>query len=106
MREDAPFDVEGPLLWGYFFVDADKARLKPLAEELARQGFREAGLFRSDDRGTYFLQVERVERHTPESLHQLNQQLYALAERFGIASYDGMDAGPVEPDAGDSAPQG
>jgi exonuclease I len=96
MKENAPFDVEGDLLWGYFFTDADKAKLRPLAEELAALGYREVALYRTDDRRMYFLHVERVERHTPESLDALNRRFEALAERHGIVSYDGMDVGPVE----------
>jgi hypothetical protein len=96
MKENAPFDAEGDLLWGYFFTDADKAKLKPVAEELAALGYREVALYRTDDRRTYFLHVERVERHTAESLDALNQRFQALAQRHGIDAYDGMDVGPVE----------
>lgn len=96
MKEEAPFDADGELLWGYFFIDGDKKKLRPLADELIAQGYREAGLYRTDDRKTYFLHVERVEKHTPDTLHERNGQFYALAERFGIESYDGMDVGPVD----------
>jgi hypothetical protein len=34
-------------------------------------------------------------RMKTRSLHERNQQLHALAERFGIESYDGMDVGPA-----------
>ena len=96
MKEEAPFDADGDLLWGYFFTDADKKKLRPVADELASLGFREVALYRTDDRKTYFLHVERVEKHTPESLHERNAEFYEIAERFGIESYDGMDVGPVE----------
>jgi hypothetical protein len=62
-------------------------------------GYREVALYRTDDRSTYFLHVERVERHTPVSLHARNQELDALAKRHGIDAYDGMDVGPVEESA-------
>ena len=96
MRAEAPFDVDSELLWGYFFTDPSKKKLRPLADELLQQGYREAGLYRTDDRTTYFLHVEKVEKHTPESLDERNAHLQALADRFGIESYDGMDVGPVE----------
>jgi hypothetical protein len=95
MKQDAPFDADGELLWGYFFTDADKKKLRPVADELVQLGFREVALYRTDDRKTYFLHVERVEKHTPESLHERNTEFYEIAERFGIESYDGMDVGPV-----------
>jgi hypothetical protein len=96
MREEAPFDVDGELLWGYFFTDADKKKLRPLLDELLASGYQEVGLYRTDDRQTYFLHVERVEKHTPISLDARNHELQQLAERHGIESYDGMDVGPVE----------
>ena len=95
MRAEAPFDVDGELLWGYFFTDPSKKKLRPVADELARLGYREVGLYRTDDRKTYFLHVEKVEKHTPKSLDKRNRQFYDLAERFDIESYDGMDVGPV-----------
>ncbi len=96
MRKDAPFDPDHELLWGYFFTHASKKELRPVADELVAEGYREVALYRTDDRKTYFLHVERVERHTPESLHARNQEFNALAERHGIDAYDGMDVGPVE----------
>lgn len=95
MKAEAPFDAEGELLWGYFFTDADKKKLRPVADELAALGYREVGLYRTDDRETYFLHVEKVEVHTPQSLHDRNTQLYEIAQRHGIEAYDGMDVGPV-----------
>jgi hypothetical protein len=96
MREEGSIDVDGELLWGYFFTDAEKAKLRPVSDELEREGFRYVSLYRTDDRTTYFLHLERVERHTPESLDALNRSLQALAQRHGIAAYDGMDVGPIE----------
>jgi regulator of ribonuclease activity B len=96
MKEE--LDVEGDLLWGYFFTDPDKKKLAPLRDELVRSGYQEVALYRTDDKKTYFLHVEKVERHTPASLHERNDHFYALADRFGIESYDGMDVGAVDDD--------
>lgn len=98
MRKDAPFDPASDLLWGYFFTNSTKRELRPVADELVAGGYREVGLYRTDDKSTYFLHVERVEKHSPESLHARNLELYELAERHGIDSYDGMDVGPAEED--------
>ena len=89
-------DVSDDLLWGYFFTDRDKKKLAPVRDELVRTGYREVALYQTDDEKTYFLHVEKVEKHTPASLHERNQHFYALADRFGIESYDGMDVGAVE----------
>ena len=45
--------------------------------------------------GYFFLHVEKEEIHTPLTLHHRNTLFYALAERFEIESYDGMDVGPL-----------
>jgi hypothetical protein len=95
MKAEAPFEVDGELLWGYFFTDPSKQKLRPVADELVKLGYREVGLYHTDDRTTYFLHVEKVEKHTPETLDERNAQFYAMADRFGIESYDGMDVGPV-----------
>ena len=97
-RMGEELDVEEELLWGYFFTDADKKKLAPLRDELVRSGYREVGLYQTDDEKTYFLHVEKVERHTPASLDERNRHFYAFADRFGVESYDGMDVGAVEGD--------
>src|SRR5215831_13173577 len=87
MKAEAPFEVDGELLWGYFFTDPDKSKLRPVADALVAEGYREVGLYRTDDGSTYFLHVEKAEKHTPETLHERNQHFYAVADRFGIESY-------------------
>jgi hypothetical protein len=44
----------------------------------------------------WVLNVERIERHTVDSLHRRNQELADFAEAMNIAEFDGMDCGPVE----------
>lgn len=95
MRADGSMDVDGELLWGYFFTDPDKAKLRPAADELGELGYRFVSLYVTADKGTYFLHVERVEKHTPQTLHAANHAFQALAERHGLQAYDGMDVGPV-----------
>jgi hypothetical protein len=96
MRTQSGWDTTGPLLWGYFFTDPDESRLTPVADHLAQQGYRVVKIYPTDDGSTRFLHVEKVEVHTPRSLHARNTEFEALAARFGIQSYDGMDVGPVE----------
>jgi hypothetical protein len=43
----------------------------------------------------YFLQVDRVETHSVDSLHTRNENLALLAYRFGL-TYDGLDVAPVD----------
>jgi len=89
------WNVDGPLLWGYFFTDPDSRKLNPVAEYLSNKGYRFVAIYPTDDRSTFFLHVEKVEHHTPESLNQRNLEFYKLASSFQLESYDGMDVGPV-----------
>jgi|SRR5215472_7305955 len=95
MRFEAGWDTDGELLWGYFFTDCDARKLEPVAEHLALLGYRVVNIYPTDDRTTNLLHVEKVERHTPLSLHKRNGEFYDLAAQFGLESYDGMDVGPV-----------
>lgn len=45
-----------------------------------------------DNEGPFFYpQVDKVERHTPESLQTSGQKLCAIDVQFGIADYDDMN---------------
>ena len=96
MRRNTKWNVDGPLLWGYFFVDSSRARLSNLAERLQADGYKLVELRPAvDSTIMHQLHVERIETPTPESLHARNAQLYSLVAELGVASYDGMDVGPV-----------
>ena len=100
MKARAPWDLNGKLLWGYFFIGRDKASLERAAKLLVGSGytFVEIRHRETSDVGgeaDWQLHVERVEHHTPDSLFARNEELYAFADRNGLVSYDGMDVGPV-----------
>lgn len=95
MRAKTRWDVDGPLLWSYFFLDPSEAALQRLSSELATSGYRVVGIERVEGSLTRRLHVEKVEAHTPMSLHYRNDELYGLAAKHGVAAYDGMDVGPV-----------
>ena len=94
MRSKSNWNVDGELLWGYFFTDPDPKKLELLVEALTRSGYRFGSIYETDDKHTHFLHVEKVEKHTPQTLHERNTELYRLAEEYGL-EYDGMDVGPV-----------
>lgn len=98
IKAKTKWNVDGALLWGYFFTDHDPRKFGPLKKHLEGLGYRYVTVLEPEDgegNGVYFLHVEQVERHTPLSLHQRNQELYRLAEQFGVETYDGMDVGEV-----------
>lgn len=93
MRANAPWYVDGPLLWGYYFSAPSREKLEQAASELEGKGYRVVSI--EAPQGKLRLHVEKAEAHTPASLDARNQDFYALAERYGI-SYNGMDVGPVQ----------
>ena len=95
MRANTKWNVDGPLLWGYFFLDPSAEKLKHAATDLEAMGYRVVGIAPGAGRQVFRLHVERVEAHTPASLNARNNEFYALAEKYSLASYDGMDVGPA-----------
>lgn len=95
---DNPWDIEGTCVWSYYFCDEDEQALVRAAPHLEARGYEVVGLLmpgEDDDRAVYFLQVDRVEAHSVDSLMARNVELYAFAAEHGLESYDGMDVGPV-----------
>ena len=45
MRAQTKWDIGGDMLWGYFFTNHDPMRLEPLAEHLARSGYRVVSIY-------------------------------------------------------------
>lgn len=99
MKKTPELDIDAPLLWGFFFTDPSSGKLQKLSKHLQNEGFRFVDLYVPDlddsEDEYYFLHVERIEHHTPITLHKRNQEFYALAHQFGIRAYDGMDVGQV-----------
>jgi len=62
---------------------------------LTASGYRLVRIYPTDDRSTCVLHVERIEKHTPQTLHARNGEFEKLAAELGLESYDGMDVGPV-----------
>jgi len=104
IRDNTPWDVTAPLLWGYYFVHSTPEPLQPLGQALATQGYTVVGQYEqagdADQPPFHVLHVERVEIHDEASLHARDQQLTALAAQMGVEDYDGVDVGPVTPPAG------
>ena len=100
ISENTNWDLKKPLLWGYFFTDKSKDKLKASGSLLEQQGYRLVNIYQAkDDSGNlldyWWLHVEKVEVHTADSLYQRNMNLYQLANQQGLSSYDGMDVGPA-----------
>src|SRR5687768_1646527 len=60
MRANTKWNVDGDLLWGYFFTDPQPAKLRPLADELTKLGYRYVDLYPASGGNTHVLHVEKV----------------------------------------------
>ena len=94
------WNMQEPMLWGYFFTDISSEKLQGVVPLLEQDGYRYVNLFEPElddaDEPYFFLHVEREEVHTVLSLFERNSQLEDFAERHEIATYDGMDVGPIQ----------
>jgi Regulator of ribonuclease activity B len=93
MRADGKFNVDSPLLWRYFFAGKSKESLTALKTYLVERGFRFVDIYPSSDKRGFWLHIERIEVHTPQTLDELNLWFYGLVDQFQIDTYDGMDVG-------------
>src|SRR5688500_9402719 len=66
MRSNPVLHTVGDLLWGYFYTDPDPRKLEGVVEPLTRAGFTFGSIYPTDAGTTYFLHVERIEKHTPD----------------------------------------
>ena len=90
-------DTDDQLLWGYFFHGFDLRQLRAASADLERQGYRPVRILRpipeDAEAPPYMLHVEKIEMHTVDSLDQRNRELLAVARKYELDAYDGMDVG-------------
>lgn len=99
LRDETDWNVDGELLWGYFFTSPSIEKLEAAAEALEATGVSVVGIYQSEEEEDeaqegYILRIEKLEIHTPESLYARNQQYEAFALEYELESYDGMDVNP------------
>ena len=93
--QKAGWDMEQPLAWGYFFKHPTIEPLQNICHELQIQGYEVIDINQSFPDKMYWLQLEKIEQHSIESLDQTNQRFYQLAKQRHIQQYDGMDVSPI-----------
>lgn len=97
---ETDWDMSQPMLWGHFFTHSSPEALEAAIPRLMEMGLDPVDIFIADkedenEPDLFWLQVQEVRIHTPESLDQRNDEFYVFALREGLDSYDGMDVGPV-----------
>jgi hypothetical protein len=95
LHSETDWNLDGEMLWGYYFTAAAPEVLEALAEKLEARDIDVVEIFESDDDPVFILEAQRIEKHTPETLFARNGELEALAGQFEGVEYDGMDVNPV-----------
>ncbi len=85
-------NTDTKMLYGYFFTHTEPNKLQTVADELKGLKFEYVDIYQ-DEEQTYWLHMERIETHTAQSLFELNKQLYGIAAKHNVSSYDGFDVG-------------
>jgi len=95
------WNLEGEMLYSFYFVDEDVDKLEKLGLKLDADGYDFLDIFELGDEetdestGEYLLHIDKIEIHTPETLAARNVEFAKLAEEYEIASYDGWEFGEV-----------
>ena len=94
------WDMSKAKLWSYYFVNPERTALDDAALLLAARGYHIVDIYLSRkrdprDADLWWLHVEQIEAHTPESLDERNRLLTNFAADQGLQAYDGMEVGPV-----------
>ncbi|MFM7928176.1 MAG: ribonuclease E inhibitor RraB, partial [Pirellula sp.] len=75
--------------------------LESAVEKLEGMGLSYVDIFLSekeseDEPDLFWLHMEEIRVHSPQSLDKRNDEFYLFADQEGFGSYDGMDVGPVQ----------
>lgn len=89
-------NTDTTMLWGYFFTSNKNDKFSQVANELQSKGFKFVDIYQSEDK-SYWLHLERKEIHNAKSLFSLDEELYAIADKYEI-TYDGFDVGNTNKD--------
>ena len=95
----AKWSIDDPCRWSYFFVDSSSEKLGPVGQHLETLGYEVDGLLEPDPASAdqlYYLRADRIEFHTVDSLLARNAELHAIAAKYGVSDYDGMDVGAAD----------
>jgi len=95
MKKQTDWNLEGKLVWGFFFTSPTKPPLIDASKSLEKMGYRVVSIYLDDKKRDWWLHVEKIEVHSVDSLHARNQELVKFAAKAKLGTYDGWDVGPV-----------
>jgi hypothetical protein len=101
IKKNTNWNTSADLRWTYYFSHNEPSQLEKAKAILVNKGYNFVDLNLSDDEdvspiGSYYLQIDKIETHSPTSLDKRNNEFYILANELGLDSYEGMDAGSAD----------
>jgi regulator of RNase E activity RraB len=106
-KTEDKWNLEGEMLYSFYFVDESIEKLEKLGLHLEKEGYDFVDIFELGDEeteestGEYLLHIDKIEIHTPETLAQRNVEFQKLSEEYELSSYDGWEFGEVGADEED-----
>lgn len=100
-KSEDSWNLDEEMLYSYYWVDSSVDKLEKLGLDLEKQGYDFIDIFELGDEdtnvstGEYLLHIDKVEKHTPETLAQRNVEFQKLADEYEIETYDGWEFGEV-----------
>jgi len=95
IKKNTNWDTSSDLRWSYYFSHSDRSQLEKAQAKLVAKGYRFVDLNISEDDdefapiGSYYLQIDKIETHSPTSLDKRNDEFFIFANELGLDSYGG-----------------
>jgi regulator of RNase E activity RraB len=91
-------DTDADFLYEYWFISKEKKLLEKALPALEAMSFRFVSVEQAED-NQWWLNVDRIESHSAQTLFDLNTKLYAIADKYKI-EYDGFNLSNPDPKKG------
>jgi hypothetical protein len=93
VRSSTDWNLEGDLLWGYFFTSGSKAPLVLLSWVLPLFGYRTVDFTLQEDGKLWWLHSEHIQTNSLESISLRDVRFNRLAGFLFNSDFDGWDVG-------------
>jgi len=87
------WNIDEPLVWGFFFYSNEEGKLNSIFEELSEHEYKIESIHENED-SEWVMQVQKIETLAADKLHRRNIAFNELAEAYG-SYYDGWDVGQI-----------
>ncbi len=108
IKKDSGWDMQKPMLYGFFFTGDHEVQLKVLGFLLRLGGHRVVEVSKDTENEFYWLHVERNQVHDLDSISRKDVRLSRIGA-ICMSAYDGWDVGPdltpTKPKSQESAQQ-